>query len=94
MNKIYVGNLPFKIDEADLEKDLKAMLEAYGQVDALDIIKDRETDRPRGFAFATFGSQDAAQKAIEALNGQDFKGRPLKVNLARKKPDTGRRDKW
>ena len=77
--KLYVGNLPFDIAEGDL----RTMLSEHGQVDEIVVIMDKVTGRPRGFAFATMGTQDAATAAIQALNGKDWKGRALTVNEAR-----------
>ncbi len=82
-NKLYVGNLSFKATE----RDLMDMFGAYGNVIEAKIVLDRETQRSRGFAFVTMGSDDEAQKAIENLNGQDQGGRKLTVNVARPMED-------
>ena len=79
MTNIYVGNLTFGTDNADLE----TLFAQYGQVNDAQVIKDRETGRSRGFGFVEMGSTDAAQKAISELNGADLDGRPLTVNLAK-----------
>lgn len=79
MTNIYVGNLTFGTDNADLE----SLFAPYGQVTDAQVIKDRETGRSRGFGFVEMGSTDAAQKAISELNGKDLDGRPLTVNLAK-----------
>jgi len=79
MTNIYVGNLTFGTDNADLE----SLFAQYGQVNDAQVIKDRETGRSRGFGFVEMGSTDAAQKAISELNGADLDGRPLTVNLAK-----------
>jgi RNA recognition motif-containing protein len=84
MSKIYVGNLPFSADEAAV----RALFSQHGSVDSVSLINDRETGRPRGFGFVEMPSADAA-RAIQALNGQDMGGRPLKVNEAQDKPRTG-----
>src|SRR3954462_7192713 len=84
MSKIYVGNLPFSADEAQV----RALFEAHGTVESVSLINDRETGRPRGFGFVEMPRADAA-RAIQALNGQDMGGRPLKVNEAQDKPRTG-----
>src|SRR5690606_6941967 len=76
--KIYVGNMSFKTTEASLE----GLFSNYGQVDEVAVVTDRETGRPRGFAFVTMGNDDEARAAIEALNGQEFEGRTLTVNEA------------
>ncbi len=81
--KIYVGNLNFKTTE----DGLRSMFEQHGQVDEVAIVQDRETGRSRGFAFVTMPDNSQAQAAIDALNGQDFEGRPLTVNEARPKTD-------
>lgn len=78
--KLYVGNLPFSADEAQL----KAHFGADGRVCvSAKIMMDRETGRSRGFAFIEMGSPEDAQKAIAALNNKDFGGRPLMINEAR-----------
>jgi len=86
MSKIYVGNLPFSADEASV----RALFEQHGSVDSVSLINDRDTGRPRGFGFVEMPSADAA-RAIQALNGQDMGGRPLKVNEAQDKPKGGGR---
>jgi cold-inducible RNA-binding protein len=86
MSKIYVGNLPFSADEAAV----RALFEAHGAVESVSLINDRDTGRPRGFGFVEMSRADAA-RAIQALNGQDMGGRPLKVNEAQDKPRGGGR---
>jgi RNA recognition motif-containing protein len=76
---IYVGNLTFGTDNADLE----SLFSPYGEVAGAQVIKDRETGRSRGFGFVEMGSSEAAQKAINELNGKDVNGRQLTVNLAK-----------
>jgi cold-inducible RNA-binding protein len=76
--KMYVGNLPFDTNE----QDLRGLFAEYGQVTDLHLPSDRETGRPRGFAFVTMDSKDAMVKAIKALDGQDFQGRNLRINEA------------
>ena len=83
-NKLYVGNLPFSVDEAQL----RAVFAPYGEISELALIMDRDTGRPKGFGFVTFASQAAAEKALEQ-NGKDLGGRPLRVNVATEKPRTG-----
>lgn len=75
---IYVGNLPWSTTEEDLRKAFGA----YGEVEAVKIITDRETGRSRGFAFVEM-AENGAQEAIEAMDGANFGGRNLKVNEAR-----------
>lgn len=77
--KLYVGNLPFDITDEDLRK----MLSEHGPVNEIAVVMDKFTGQARGFAFATMNSQEAANAAILALNGKDWKGRALTVNEAR-----------
>lgn len=79
MTNIYVGNLTFGTDNAELE----SLFAQYGQVTDAQVIKDRDTGRSRGFGFVEMGSTDDAQKAISELNGKDLNGRQLTVNLAK-----------
>jgi RNA recognition motif-containing protein len=83
---IYVGNLSFDATE----DDLRSAFEAFGKVDAVNIIKDRDSGRPKGFGFVEMSSGEEAEKAIEAMNGKEFKGRAMNVNEARPKPEGGR----
>jgi cold-inducible RNA-binding protein len=77
--KLYVGNLPFDITE----NDLRDMFSPHGAVNEIAVVMDKITGRPRGFAFATMNTEEAAKAAILALNGKDWKGRALTVNEAR-----------
>ena len=79
MKRIYVGNLPFSATE----EDVKTLFEPHGSVDSINMITDRETGRFRGFAFVEM--EEGADAAIEALNDQDFGGRPLRVNVAKER---------
>ncbi len=88
MKNIYVGNLSF----GATEDQVRSMFEAYGPVERVSIITDRDTGQPRGFAFVEMPDDDAAGKAMEALNGSPFGGRNLTVNEARPKADRPRRD--
>ncbi len=88
MKNIYVGNLAF----GATEDQVRSMFEAYGPVERVSIITDRDTGQPRGFAFVEMPDDDAAGKAMEALNGSAFGGRNLTVNEARPKADRPRRD--
>ena len=81
--KIYVGNMSFDTSETEVRK----AFEAHGQVDSVTIIMDRDTGRPKGFGFVEMSNDAEAKKAIEALNGKDFKGRTLNVNEARPRAD-------
>jgi RNA recognition motif-containing protein len=78
---IYVGNLPW----SSSEDEVRDAFAVHGEVISVKLISDRETGRPRGFGFVEM--EDAgAEKAIEALDGEDFGGRRLKVNEARPRP--------
>ena len=82
---IYVGNLVWDCS-AD---DLLALFQEHGQVARAQVITDRETGRSRGFGFVEMDNDDEAQRAIESLNGADYKGRPLTVNEAKPREDRG-----
>ena len=81
-NKVFVGNLSFDVTRDEL---IQAFSAAGKVVDAK-VPTDRETGRPRGFAFVEFEDDDAAQKSISLMNGKDLKGRPLRVNEAENRP--------
>ena len=83
MTKIYVGNLPFSATESEV-KDLFAQ---HGTVESVALPSDRETGRPRGFGFVEMPQADA-QRAMQALNGFNMGGRPLRVNEAQDRPRT------
>lgn len=83
--KIYVGNISFNTTE----DSLRDLFSQHGGVDEVAVVNDRETGRPRGFAFVTMSNSDEATAAIAALNGQEFEGRSLNVNEARPKTDGG-----
>jgi RNA recognition motif-containing protein len=85
MTTLYVGNLPFNATEADV----KALFERHGQVDSVKLINDRETGKPRGFGFVDMAPKEALA-AIEALNGFQMNGRPLRVNEAQERPQRPR----
>ena len=78
---IYVGNLPYTATE----EDVSGLFAAYGPVERVKIITDRETGRSKGFAFVTLGDQSQLNASIEALNGYDFQGRALRVNASEPK---------
>lgn len=77
--KIYVGNMSFNTSEAALEEAFTA----HGDVQEVAVVMDRDTGRPRGFAFVTMPDDGQARAAIEALNGQELDGRTLNVNEAK-----------
>lgn len=77
--KIYVGNLPFSATQESLGE----MFAQYGEVSSTKIITDRDTGRSKGFGFVEMSDSDAADQAIEKLNGSDMGGRALTVNEAR-----------
>lgn len=83
---IYVGNLPYETDEASVTE----VFGEYGEVAKVKIIVDHETGRSKGFAFVTMDDDTAGHAAIDALNGADFGGRPLKVNEARPREERPR----
>ena len=78
-NRLFVGNLSFDTTENDLQDAFAA----HGTVTEANLMMDRATGRPRGFAFVTMSTPEEAQKAIEALNGKSVGGRALTVNVAR-----------
>ena len=77
--KLYVGNLPYSASEQDLSEKFSAC----GTVESAKLITDRNTGRSKGFGFIEMASDAEAQAAIDSLNGQDYDGRPMKVNEAR-----------
>jgi len=96
-NNLYVGNLSYDAREEDLQE----LFANHGEVVSAKVIMDRETGRPRGFGFVEMAQAEDAQKAIDELNGKDFMGRPLKVNVAQPRENRprgggggGRRDRW
>jgi RNA recognition motif-containing protein len=83
--KLYVGNLPFTTTDAELRK----LFEQHGTVDRVNVIMDRETGRPRGFAFVEMAQESEAASAPRALDGQNVGGRALRVNEASDRASTG-----
>ena len=77
--KMYVGNLSYNATDSEIRE----LFEAHGEVTDVFIVKDRESGRPRGFAFVTMGAPEQMNAAIEALNGEEFLGRNLTINEAR-----------
>jgi RNA recognition motif-containing protein len=84
MTKLFVGNLPF----TTTEESLRELFQQHGTVEKVAVIMDRETGRPRGFAFIEMSTADAA-RAIQSLNGSSVDGRSIKVNEAQERPSTG-----
>ncbi len=84
---IYIGNLPYNISEDEL-RDLFA---SHGEVSKANIIVDRDSGRSKGFGFVEMPSKSQAESAINALNETDVKGRNVRVNEARPRPDRNRR---
>ena len=82
---IYVGNMSYDTTE----DQLRQAFEAHGEVSTVNIIMDRDSGRPKGFAFVEMPSGDEAQAAIAGLNGQDMNGRELNVNEARPRTEGG-----
>jgi RNA recognition motif-containing protein len=77
--KLYVGNLPFSIDD----EKLKELFSAHGKIEEATVIKDRFSGRSKGFGFVTFATKEEAEKAISALNDKEVDGRNLKVSEAK-----------
>jgi cold-inducible RNA-binding protein len=84
--KLYVGNLGYGVTDSDLTK----MFEAHGTVESAQIIMDRDTGRSKGFGFVEMKTDQEAQAAMTALNGQDSGGRALTVNEAKPRTEGGR----
>jgi len=86
--KVYVGNLPFSVDQ----EKLKELFSAYGEIEEATIISDKFSGRSKGFGFVTFKDDESAKKAISGMNEKDIEGRNLKVNEAKPMdPDRPRR---
>lgn len=85
MKNIFVGNLSFKTTE----HDIRSLFESHGAVDRVNVVTDRDTGQPRGFAFVEMHDDAEGERAIAALNGQDVDGRTLNINEARPKTAGG-----
>jgi RNA recognition motif-containing protein len=85
VKNIFVGNLSF----GATEDAVRSLFEAYGTVDRVSLVTDRETGRARGFGFVEMGNEAEGNKAIAALNGRELDGRALSVNEARPKEERG-----
>jgi cold-inducible RNA-binding protein len=86
LKNIYVGNISFNMDETELQ----ALFGEYGEVSRVSVITDRDTGRPRGFAFVEMPNEAEGNAAIEGLNGSVVGGRSLTVNEARPRQEGGR----
>jgi len=87
MSKIYIGNMPFTTTDTDLN----TMFAKHGNVTSVNIITDKFSNRPRGFAFVEMETEEAAQKAIAELNGTQLEGRALVVNQAKPREERSNR---
>ncbi len=85
MKNIFVGNLSY----GATEDGLRVLFEAYGAVQRVSIITDRDSGQPRGFGFVEMNNDEEGDRAIAALNGKDYEGRTLNVNEARPKVERG-----
>src|SRR5882724_11752003 len=85
MKNIFVGNLSF----GTTEQDIRSLFEAHGSVDRVNIVTDRDTGQPRGFAFVEMTNDAEGERAIDAINGKEVGGRALNVNEARPKSEGG-----
>src|ERR687894_1756652 len=83
--RLYVGNLSYNVDSSTLEQ----LFSQHGTVSSAEVIQDRDTGRSKGFGFVEMGSDEEAQAAIAALNGQQHDGRALTVNEAKPREDRG-----
>src|SRR5215471_6824997 len=83
--RLYVGNLSYSVTEADLRE----VFAEAGAVDDVKVVLDRDTGRPRGFAFVEMSSDSEASKATEVLNGRDVQGRAINVSEARERSGGG-----
>jgi RNA recognition motif-containing protein len=94
--KVYVGNLSYDTTEATL----RTLFAEYGEIASINMITDRETGRPKGFAFVEMATEQAAQAAITGLNGKSVDDREIKVDKAKPQADRnrrqsgGRRPRW
>ena len=84
-NKLYVGNLSFDTTQTELENAFSA----FGTVQSINLVTDRDTGRPRGFGFIEMGTDSEAQAAIDGLNEKDLGGRNLTVNIAKPRENRG-----
>ena len=85
MKNLFVGNM----SSQTTENELRSIFEPYGEITRIQVMTDRDTGRPRGFAFVDLADDGEAAKAITELNGKELEGRALTVNEARPKPERG-----
>jgi cold-inducible RNA-binding protein len=85
MKKLYVGNLPYSVDQGQLQE----LFSEHGDVASVAIITDRDTGQPRGFGFVEYTNDADANKAIESMNGREIDGRTLTVNVAKEREPRG-----
>ena len=83
--KLFIGNLSWNTTDSDLERAFGQ----FGEITEAKVVLDRDTDRSRGFGFVNFTDSQAAQKAIEGLDGSDMDGRPIRVNEAQERAPRG-----
>lgn len=86
-NRLYVGNLPFSVEDGSLAQ----LFAEVGEVTNASVVTDPSSGRSRGFGFVEMASEELARSAIERFNGQAVSGRPLRVDLARPRPTRERR---
>ena len=86
--KVYVGNLSYNTTE----DTLRTLFAEYGEIKTVNLITDRDTGRPKGFAFVEMATDQAAQAAISALNGKSIDDREIKVDKAKPQPPRDRRE--
>ncbi|MBN2349654.1 MAG: RNA-binding protein [Bacteroidales bacterium] len=84
---IFVGNLPFRLEE----EDLKEIFEEYGEVDSVKIITDKYSGKSRGFGFVEMSNEEEAKNAIEGLNGAEIESRTIVVNESEKRKENDRK---
>lgn len=77
--KLYVGNLPFSVDDAKLRE----LFESYGEIEEANVIINKFSNRSKGFGFVTFKSEESAKKAVEEMNEKEVEGRKIVVNEAK-----------
>ena len=82
-SKLYVGNLKYEVTEEDLER----LFKEFGEITSVKVIRDKFTGRSKGFAFVEMANDEAAKNAINSLDGNDFEGRNIKINIARERTE-------